>query len=120
VFSGAAASSQCRDCEKYAMKQFLIRYRRTTATAETWHEDIKRFIAQIEADPELRGQISYRCMKVRDSDEYMHLATPTDDAAVKALQSRDWFKRYNEQTRAAAGGSVEVLPLEIIAETAPA
>jgi hypothetical protein len=102
------------------MKQFLIRYRRTTATAEAWHEDIKRFIAQIEADPELRGRISYRCMKVRDSDEYMHLATPTDDAAVKALQSRDWFKRYNEQTRAAAGGSVEVLPLEIVAETAPA
>jgi hypothetical protein len=28
------------------------------------------------------------------------------------------FKRYNEQTRAVAGGSVEVLPLEIVAETA--
>jgi hypothetical protein len=102
------------------MKQFLIRYRRTTSTAEAWHEDIKRFIAQIEADPELHGRISYRCMKVRDSDEYMHLATPTDDAAVKALLSRDWFKHYNEQTRAAAGGSVEVLPLEIVAETVPA
>jgi hypothetical protein len=102
------------------MKQFLIRYRRTTATAEAWHEDIKRFIAQIEADPELRGRLAYRCMKVHDSDEYLHLATPTDDAVVKALQSRDWFNRYNEQTRAAAGGSVEVLPLEIVAETAPA
>jgi hypothetical protein len=34
------------------MKQFLIRYRRTTATAEAWNEDIKRFIAQIETDLE--------------------------------------------------------------------
>jgi hypothetical protein len=102
------------------MKQFLIRYRRTAATAEAWHEEIKRFIAKIETDPELRGRISYRCMKVGESDEYMHIATPMDDAAVKALQNWDWFKRYTEQTRAAAGGSVEVLPLEIVAETGPA
>ncbi len=102
------------------MKQFLIRYRRTSANADAWHEEVKRFIAHIEADPELRGRIACRCVKVRDSDEYMHFATPADDSAVKTLQSRDWFKRYNEQTRAAAGGSVEVLPLEIVAETASA
>jgi hypothetical protein len=46
------------------------------------------------------------------------MAQPQTDAAVQALQSRDFFKRYNEQTRAVAGGEVEVIPLEIVAETA--
>ena len=41
-----------------------------------------------------------------------------DDQAPKDLQQRDWFKLYTEKTRLVAGGEVEVLPLEIIAETA--
>ena len=36
---------------------------------------------------------------------------------MKALQSRDFFTRYNEQTKAAAGGEVEVFPLDLVAET---
>jgi hypothetical protein len=39
--------------------------------------------------------------------------------AVKAPQSRDFFKRYTEQTKRARGGDVEVLPLDIVAETMP-
>jgi len=35
----------------------------------------------------------------------------------KDLQQRDWFRHYTEQTKLVAGGEVEVLPLEIIAET---
>lgn len=37
--------------------------------------------------------------------------------ATKALQSNDFFKRYTEQTRQVAGGAVDVVPLELIAET---
>jgi len=34
------------------------------------------------------------------------------------LQERAFFKHYTEATRVVSGGSVEVVPLETIAETA--
>jgi hypothetical protein len=36
---------------------------------------------------------------------------------VKALQQHPSFSRYTDKTRAAAGGAVDVLPLEVVAET---
>jgi hypothetical protein len=56
-------------------------------------------------------------MRVRGEPDYYHLAEAADDDAVKALQSREFFSRYTDQTDVAAGGKVEVLPLEVIAET---
>jgi hypothetical protein len=99
------------------MKHFLIKYRLQNATPETWHKDVAEFIAALDGDPALKGKISYRCMKIRDSADYLHLATAADEQAVKALQQSAFFSRYTEKTKQAAGGNVEVLPLEIIAET---
>jgi hypothetical protein len=100
------------------MKQFLIRYRLTNGTTEEWHQDIAKFIAALDQDPELKGKITYRCMKLRDEPLYFHLATAADEQAVKTLQQREFFKRYTEATKHVAGGDVVVAPLEIIAETA--
>ncbi len=100
------------------MKHFMIKYQFANGTAADWHREVARFIAAIDGDPELRGRISYRCMKNRDDASYFHLAAAADDAAVKALQSRDFFKSYTERTRqVAAGGQVTVTPIELIAET---
>jgi len=44
-------------------------------------------------------------------------AAAADEEAIQALQSRAFFSRYTEQTKRVAGGEVEVLPLETIAET---
>jgi hypothetical protein len=99
------------------MKHFLIRYTRTNESEEAWHRDITAFIAALDSDPDLKGKISYRCMKVRDEMSYYHLAAASDEQAVKALQQREFFKRYTEKTRLVAGGEVSVTPLEIIAET---
>jgi hypothetical protein len=99
------------------MKHFMIRYRRKEGDGGEWHQQIATFIAALDADPELRGKITYRCMKARDGADYYHLAAATDEQAIKALQSRAWFSRYTAQTKAAAEGAVEVIPLEIIAET---
>ena len=63
------------------MKQFLIKYRLKNGSPDAWHADIARFIAALNADPALKG-ISYRCMKHRDGNDYYHLATVADDAAV--------------------------------------
>ena len=100
------------------MKHFLIRYKRANGTQEDWHRDIAGFIAELDKDPELKGKILYRCMKIRDGADYFHLAAAADENAVKALQSREFFKRYTEKTKQVAGGEVTVSPLEIIAETA--
>ena len=100
------------------MKQFLIKYRLKNGSEPQWHADIARFIAALDADPALKG-ITYRCMKHRGGTDYYHLATAADDEAVKALQSRDFFSRYTEQTKHTAGGEVEVLPLDVVAETKP-
>lgn len=100
------------------MKHFMIRYRRKNATAEQWHRDIANFIAALDSDPAVKGKISYRCMKGRDGDDYYHLAATADEAATKALQQTAFFPAYTARTKQVAGGEVEVLPLEIIAETA--
>jgi hypothetical protein len=100
------------------MKHFMIRYTRTSGAEEDWHRDIAEFIAAIDNDPDLKGKITYRCMKMRDDTSYYHLAAAADEQAIKALQSKDFFKHYTEKTRAIAGGEVTVTPMEIIAETA--
>ena len=102
------------------MKQFLIRYKLTNGTPDAWHQEIAKFISALDNDPDLKGKIAYRVMKNRDGSDYYHIASPADDEAVKTLQGRDFFKSYNEKTRAVAGGDVVVSPLELIAETAGA
>ena len=100
------------------MKHFMIKYRFANGTPAEWHQEIARFIAALNADPELKGKISYRCMKNRDDPSYFHLASAADEHAVKTLQSRDFFKRYTERTRQVAGGEVTVTPIELIDATA--
>ena len=101
------------------MKHFMIKYQFANGTTEEWHREIGRFIAALDNDPELKGKIIYRCMKNRDDSSYFHLAGAADDAAVKTLQSRDFFKAYQARTReVAASGNVTVTPIELIAQTA--
>jgi hypothetical protein len=99
------------------MKHFLIKYRLNNATAEAWHDDIVAFISASQGDRVLKSSISYRCMKVRDGIDYYHLASAVDDRAIKTMQERDFFKHYTERTKFVAGGEVEVLALEVAAET---
>jgi hypothetical protein len=99
------------------MKHFLITYWFTNGTEAEWHQAIARFIVALDDDPDLKGKISYRCMKMRDDSAYYHLAAATDDQAITLLQQREYFKRYTEATKHVAGGDVVVSPLEIIAET---
>jgi hypothetical protein len=102
-----------------SMKHSMIKYQFANGTPEEWHREITGFIAALDSDPELKGRISYRVMKNRDDGSYFHLAAAADDAAVKTLQSRDFFKHYQAKTRqVAAGGEVTVTPIELIAETA--
>ena len=81
-----------------------------------WHRDIAGFIAALDGDPDLKDRISYRCLKLRDAPDYIHLAA-ADEQAVKTLQGKEFFKRYTEKTREISGGAVTVTPIEIIAET---
>jgi hypothetical protein len=100
------------------MKYFMIRYRRSQGDEVDWHQHIADFIGQLDNDPAVKGKISYRCLKRRDGSDYFHIAGAVDDQAIKALQGSAFFARYNEATRKVAGGEVEVIPLETIAETA--
>ncbi|MDA9546056.1 hypothetical protein ACM43_16830 [Bradyrhizobium sp. CCBAU 45321] len=99
------------------MKHFMIRYEFKNGTTEEWHREIGRFIRAIDADAELKGRIGYRCLKHRDDGSYLHFASVADDAAQKTLQSRDFFKHYQEVTRKVAGGEVTVTPVEVIDQT---
>jgi hypothetical protein len=99
------------------MKHFLIKYTFKNGPREAWHAEIARFISALENDPKLRGRIAYRCMKVREADEYYHFATVLDDAAPGDLGEADFFKHYTDASDNASGGTLEVLPLEVVAET---
>ena len=100
------------------MKRFLIKYRLNHGEEAKWRQDIARFIATLDADPALAGKITYRAMKHRNGADYYHLATAVDEEAVKALGQAEFFKAYAELTRRVSGGEVEVLPLDVIGETA--
>ncbi|WP_262049253.1 hypothetical protein [Bradyrhizobium sp. Bra78] len=100
------------------MKHFMIRYEFKDGTTEAWHQQIGRFIKAIDADPELKGRIGYRVLKNRDDNSYFHLVSVADDAAQKTLQSRDFFKAYQEMTRKVARGEVTATPIEMIDATA--
>jgi len=101
-------------------KRFLIRYKFSldSGSVDEWHDHVAAFISEIERDPDLNGRLAYRRFKIRDGEEYLHLAEPADDEAIAVLQGREYFKRYTEETKRVGGGVVEVTPLETIAETA--
>ena len=98
------------------MKHFLIKYQLKAGTEEQRRQEMVAFIAAMDGDPAVKGKISYRCMKVPGRADYLHIVAAQDEA-VKALQTQDYFKRYTDQTKTAAGGSVEVIPLDVLAET---
>ncbi len=99
------------------MKHFLIKYRFQAGTEEQWRDNIVRFVAALNSDPELAGKISYRSMRNAKGADCYHLATVADDSVNKLLQSREFFARFSAGVKSAAGGEVEVVPLEIVAET---
>jgi hypothetical protein len=111
----SSADASVKEC---SMKHFMIKYQFANGTTEAWHREIARFIAALNNDPELKGKITYRCMKNRDDQRYYHFAAAADEQAIKTLQQRDFFKHYTEKTRQVAGGEVLVTPIELIAETA--
>ena len=100
------------------MKRFLITYTRSpeSGTEADWHAHIAEFIAALEADPELKGRVLYRCMKTKDGN-YFHLAEAVDAAAPDVLNQRAFFKRYTEESKRVAAGTLKVTPLETIAES---
>ena len=101
------------------MKYVLIKYRFRNGSKEQWHADVARFCEAIENDPELGGKVTYRAMKAA-GDDYYHLATAVDQAAADLLGDRDYFDRYTDRTREVSAGTVEVIPLELVAQTDPA
>jgi hypothetical protein len=99
------------------MNHFLITYRLEHGSRDEWHREIEQFIAALETDPALSGKISYRSLKSREGSAYYHLAAAEDEQAAKALGETTFFARYTERSDAVSGGTVEVLPLELVAET---
>jgi hypothetical protein len=99
------------------MKYVLIKYHFSQGSREEWRRDIERFVESIRRDPDLRGKITYRAMKAAGGDDYYHLATAVDQAAADLLGERDFFDRYTTRTGEVAGGYVEVIPLEVVAQT---
>ena len=101
------------------MKQFLIRYRRGGTDAETWHRDVAAFIAALDGDAELSGKIS-RIAACASPTATIICISPRRQTRPpsRRCNPRDYFKRYNERTRqVAADGKVEVLKLDVVAET---
>jgi quinol monooxygenase YgiN len=107
--------------EEAQMKRSLIAYtyRLDAGSRAAWHRQVAEFIEQLDKDPALGGRIRYRCMKAKESESYYHLAEVADDQALEILRERAYFKRYTEETKRVGGGSVDVTPLETIAESKP-
>ncbi|HEY1653607.1 MAG TPA: hypothetical protein VGF86_00670 [Candidatus Tumulicola sp.] len=99
------------------MKYFLITYALANGSPEDWYPEVEEFIATLEADPVLGDKITHRSLKRKDGATYYHLATTADDAAAKALGETDFFEKYTQRCDSVSNGAVEVIPLELVAET---
>ena len=93
------------------MKYSIIKYQFADGTADDWHREVAGFIAALDSDPELKGRISYRCMKNRGDNGYFHLAGAADDLAIKTLQSREFFKAYQANRRWKFGTTADIASL---------
>ena len=100
------------------MKRSMIRYQFKVGDREAWHKQVAEFIAALDTDPDLKGKVAYRCLKERNGASYYHLAAAVDDDAVATLQGKEFFKRYQAETRRVGGGEVQVVALDVVAETA--
>jgi hypothetical protein len=102
--------------EERSVKRFVITYtyRLEPEARGAWHKTIDEFISALDGDPELKGRISYRCMK--SGEDYFHFVEADDDAPA-ILGTREFFKRYTAESKRVAGDTHRVLPLEVIAET---
>jgi hypothetical protein len=100
------------------MKRFVIKYTHhpESGPLEEWHKRVREFISALDGDAELMGRITYRCMKVKDSGDHYHLVEAEDDVP-NLLAQREWFKAYTAETKRVAGGEIEVMSMETIAET---
>jgi hypothetical protein len=96
---------------------FLIKYRFNDGEEGEWRDQIARFIAAIDAAPELKGKLSYLCLKNRGGNDYYHLASAADEGTIETLEKSAWFSSYTEKIKKASAGTVEVLPLELIGRT---
>jgi hypothetical protein len=99
------------------MPQSIITYTFTTGARDDWHRQIAALVAAMNTDPDLKGRIAYRVLKERNGDRYWHIASAVDDAALKALQDKDYFRRYQAANRRIGGNSHQVVGTETIAET---
>ena len=99
------------------MPQSIIAYTFKTGSEEEWRRRIAEMVGQMNADPDLKGRIAYQVLKERSGQRYWHIASAVDDAALKALQGKDYFRSYQAATREAAAGTHEVIGTETIAET---
>jgi len=100
------------------MKHLLIKYTRTSGSHEDWGREVGRFINALDTDPALSGKIAYRCLKHKEGADYYHIVAVADEDTTRTLGERDFFSAYTERVGTVSGGTVEVLPLELVAETA--
>lgn len=99
------------------MPQSIITYAFKSGSRDEWHRRIAKMVAEMNSDPDLAGRIAYRVLKERNGERYWHVASAADEAALKALQGKDFFRSYQAATREASAGTVEVIGTETIAET---
>jgi hypothetical protein len=91
----------------------IIKYRHTTGTTEDWHREIASFITRLTASG-AQGRSAIAAGAATARTTIISRCSTTRRIAL----ARDFFKHYTEATRLVSGGSVEVVPLEMIAETA--
>jgi hypothetical protein len=100
------------------MPQSIITYTFKTGSRDDWHRRIADLVHAMNTDADLQGRIAYRVLKERKGERYWHIASAIDDDALKALQSKDYFRNYQAATRSVSDNAVEVIGTETIAETA--
>ena len=83
-----------------------------------WKAAVSEFVTNIDADPKLRGNFSYRVNIAADGIGRVHVGRWDSEDVLAHLQSQDFFKTFAQKVGEFAGGAQQVTRLTAAAGTA--
>ena len=98
------------------MDGILVQYEYKGDESE-WQAVVKQFIANINNDPELKGNFFYSVFKTSEPAKRVHVGRWKSNQTLETLKQRAFFKTFSESIQKLAGESLSSTRLQAETET---
>ncbi len=98
------------------MDGILIQYDYSGEEAP-WQSAVEKFTSEIDADPVLKGNFSYRVSIAADGVGRVHVGAWDSEEILAHLQSQPFFKEFASKVGEFAGGNQKASRIKLAAST---